>query len=743
MRHLTSLIALSAFTVFLASCSDTENSWKDLSGTSLTIHADIGSRAVDNTWQAGDAIGVLMLNAGTTTPAGKVLNYKYITSAGDGAFTAIDKENIAWYPQDGAEVDLLAYYPFTAKLEAASLSLPVDVTSQDNLPAIDLMTSTPVTGLSIKKPDAQLTFAHKLSKLILKVKADKALGDVALAGACAVLSGTPATATYSLLEDKLTGEGEVTDINLPLSASGDVATAIVLPTPAGAGKSITVTLANGSIFTAQIPSDLAFQSGTVNTCTMTLYPSEARLTATILPWTDGIEAELETLKLNVPTEEGVPAVTSFTLVRLTDGSSPIEVKYTFVDGDWTADPSPFYVEDILSTDRFGAIHTPAEADADTVTQLLDYMSAGTVAYANDAVSLNFKHLMTQLKFVVKSEGGKILEGAAVTTPALKTEVDVKMTTEEGYFIEPKATSAVYEEMPAGTSYLMVPQEASGTYVVKLKGGQKFSTEVKNFTLEAGKLNTLTFKVSAVNVVIDQVTVNDWELGKEVVIGEGAIYNITENGTLTVFNEGTQKSGTYPVVYANGKASFGTGGTPLEWGDDKGTKVPLKALFEPTAPAVGNQEKDFLYTKTSVAWGVPPSLELAHAMGRIRLSLTSSDGTYKDEDLKGAALTTERAYKSKIVNDCTLEQDNNVAEAEKTVTFTNKKDKTYMATLYPQTISKLQLTIAGKTYTLEKTMALEAGKIYNLKADIGHNITVSDITVVDWKEVDGGNGTFTE
>ena len=741
MRHLTSFILLFLFSGSLISCSDQENEGKSSDGAFLSIHAGIGSRAVDNAWQANDAIGVVLLDAGNATPATGGVNYNYATTVGDGAFAPVDQENTAWYPKDGSEVDLLAYYPYTAQLDASSLSFPVNVKLQDNLPAIDLMTCGRVAGLSIRNADAKLTFEHRLSKLILKVKTDEALGGVSLAGASAVLSGTPATATWNLLEDKLTDEGEATEISLPLSASGDLATAIVLPVAAGSGKSITVTLADGTAFTAPLAADLAFQPGTVNTCTMTLRPNAANIVATITPWVDGASVEMDAVSINVPASGDTPEVTSMVLAKISEGEALEEVTYDYSDGKWTATPAPYYIEGILPTDRFYAYSIPEEKDSNT--GLSDCMGTALVSMKDNAVSLDFKHLLTQLKFTLKTDDADLdLTGATMATPAMHEDYELAVE-EDGVVAKVGSTKDSYENLPVGVSCLMVPQDASGKYVVTLKDKTQFSVEVPEFALVAGELNTLIIKVSG-KVAIGSVTVTPWETGEVVEIAPGTIEGITESGMLTLL--AGYATGYYPIVYKNGVAAFDVADkeyAPLHWWEDDDSSKNYDANFIPTAPASGvNQEKDLLLSELEeLEWGTFPTFNLKHYMGRVTVELTSKDGTYSDKDLNGAVLTTTRLIKCDY-SDLSFTQLSEGADETK-VEFLNNGDKTHTATLLPQSkpLPGIQLTIAGKTYTLKQEIKLKSGKIYQLKADIGHEVTISEVTVTDWETVDGGEGTF--
>ena len=392
MKYSRLLTAIMMLTGVLTACSDQENEQDGANErTALSINAGIGvipagtssatTRATDASWQANDAIGIVMLDAGTNTVTEGKTNYRYITITGNGSFTPDGKEHTAYYPTAGAQVDVLAYYPYTITISAGSLNIPVDVSDQSNLAAIDLMTAEKVTGRSSKAPDVSLMFTHRLCKLVLKVVKDETTSDVTLTGATAILAGTATTGNWNLITEKLSTEGEARDLTLPLTADGTIATAIVMPTQAGDGKSITVTTADGKSYTATIAANLALAAGTVNTYTMTLHRNQASITAGITPWTDGTTVPLESLHIEVPADATANGLTTFEMWRNQAQKTDTRI-YTFSNngnsgtGIWTATPKPFYIEEIATTDHFYALHTPADDRKDGLTGLKDLLATG-------------------------------------------------------------------------------------------------------------------------------------------------------------------------------------------------------------------------------------------------------------------------------------------------------------------------------------------------------------------------------
>lgn len=538
MKYSRLLTAIMMLTGVLTACSDQENEQDGANErTALSINAGIGvipagtssatTRATDASWQANDAIGIVMLDAGTNTVTEGKTNYRYITITGNGSFTPDGKEHTAYYPTAGAQVDVLAYYPYTITISAGSLNIPVDVSDQSNLAAIDLMTAEKVTGRSSKAPDVSLMFTHRLCKLVLKVVKDETTSDVTLTGATAILAGTATTGNWNLITEKLSTEGEARDLTLPLTADGTIATAIVMPTQAGDGKSITVTTADGKSYTATIAANLALAAGTVNTYTMTLHRNQASITAGITPWTDGTTVPLESLHIEVPADATANGLTTFEMWRNQAQKTDTRI-YTFSNngnsgtGIWTATPKPFYIEEIATTDHFYALHTPADDRKDGLTGLKDLLATGPASLQPSAtgsiansLSLNFKHLMAQLT-VTLAPGKDFLtgvstEGATVILPEMisgYTLDGITLTADDT-----KKTGYKNITVTSGRTAILtvVPQTLSqGTEIsVKLTGGNTYKTTLgKAVALSAGSKTSINLTISPTQTAIS-VSVNPW------------------------------------------------------------------------------------------------------------------------------------------------------------------------------------------------------------------------------------------
>lgn len=277
MKYLSILAALA----LLASCTNSENA----PGTGdseqpvpVSLSAGIApTRVVNDEWTAGDAIGLSLYAAGTTEPASPaVLNYRYLatTTGATTGFSPATTQQTAYYPTTGAQVDLLAYYPYTANPNPDG-TLPLDVSLQQSLPAIDLMSATATADKD--HPNVALRFSHRLTRLVFSISGKGSVSTASLAGATLTIRGMDTRADYNLHTDTYTtvdtdagatddaagntssttaasGDNNTSpqDISVPLNASGTQGTAIMLPRSAAAGVSFIITLSDGSHFTAHL-----------------------------------------------------------------------------------------------------------------------------------------------------------------------------------------------------------------------------------------------------------------------------------------------------------------------------------------------------------------------------------------------------------------------------------------------------------------------------------------------------------
>ena len=190
----------------------------------INVSAGIQTRAVNSAWTANDAIGVFSMN-GT---AAEYANMQYITSDGDGNFTAATEDDVVWLPSDGSSRSVLAYYPYVTGCDG---TYSIDVSDQTDQEAIDFMVSPAVNNVNKTQPNVAFVFSHKLVKIQLNIRSGDGITAEQLANMNVTLSNQYTTATCDVLTDAdvdVTGT-EVSTLSFMTSADGTTSEAIVLP----------------------------------------------------------------------------------------------------------------------------------------------------------------------------------------------------------------------------------------------------------------------------------------------------------------------------------------------------------------------------------------------------------------------------------------------------------------------------------------------------------------------------------
>lgn len=290
----------------LASCSndETENpgTAKDNAALFTGSIEGIHTRAYDQTWETTDQIGI------TGTSGDKTYTnvcYNYAASGGE-AFTAA-AEKI--YYKDDKEVQFTAYYPWSTDLTAAT-TITADTWGQKDQKKFDFLYAT---ASGSKGVPVNFTFAHKMAKLVLTVKAgdDVTYSDVESAvcslenflhnGAFDRTTGSATANGDPGVEWIFANNTEDTDYNTPTvtksEPSASVAyTLILFPQafPSTAGNLTFKATTGGNEYSAEIdlskvPDNITneLKAGTQYNITINLNKTGLAIgTSTISPWTE-------------------------------------------------------------------------------------------------------------------------------------------------------------------------------------------------------------------------------------------------------------------------------------------------------------------------------------------------------------------------------------------------------------------------------------------------------------------------
>lgn len=292
MRNKAFIYTLLA-TVLLAGCSKDENGTAQPTDGRVALEATSGirvnTRAYDKTWEAGDAIGIYMLDGETPEASNK--KYTTAAKAETGSFTAAAGQTIYFPVSETEKRDFVAYYPYRETLAEGNV-YAIDVTDQTTQRNIDLMGAAKVTGKDKNNPKVAFTFTHKLVKLSITIKADGvSLTDAQLAGTVVKITNQQTKATYDVVKggDVSVAAGTATDITL--HTDGLIAEGIVLPNASTENMELTFTVsALDQTFSWKINSaeqSKQFVAGSKYLYTITIGKAGLEVSSTVEDWTPG------------------------------------------------------------------------------------------------------------------------------------------------------------------------------------------------------------------------------------------------------------------------------------------------------------------------------------------------------------------------------------------------------------------------------------------------------------------------
>ncbi len=222
LKHLF-LAGLGVMTLAACSSLDDDSTW-DVNGGAVKFTSYISKhKASGTTWASGDQIGIYMKTNGTALADAAVQNRQYVTDD-RGNISAASAAEAIYYPEEGT-ADFVAYYPYTANVSGTTV--PVDVSNQSDLAAIDLLYSNNATGISASTNAVNLGFSHQLANVLLTINADATIPTTV--GLEAALTGVPTSAAFDLATGTLNVGQTTGTVNFQVNAAGTKAEAILVP----------------------------------------------------------------------------------------------------------------------------------------------------------------------------------------------------------------------------------------------------------------------------------------------------------------------------------------------------------------------------------------------------------------------------------------------------------------------------------------------------------------------------------
>lgn len=286
--------AIAALT--LAACSNNENEPTDRTDGPVPVEfrASVGvteTRAIDQTWSQADAIGIFMVKAGESFVPEHISegaeNIRYVVDATStpGAFKP-DGTTI-YYPMDDSKVDFYAFCPqrsVTKEETTMHYLYAINVATQTDQEALDLLYSNDVKGKKKTDKTAALTFNHQLCKVILTVEPGKGVSVGDMSGLTVKVNAQNPTATFDLTAGALkTDAANSADIILFKKADTYIYEAILLPDVA-TSRTFEFNLNNGHDAPFTWVMEKALTAGNKYTYTVKLNRTGVEVTGEIKAW---------------------------------------------------------------------------------------------------------------------------------------------------------------------------------------------------------------------------------------------------------------------------------------------------------------------------------------------------------------------------------------------------------------------------------------------------------------------------
>ena len=166
---------IAAAALLFAACANEEDGIGNNGPVAATVKADISNNiktrgtADNNSWTAGDAIGVYVTSTGNTTGDNK----KYVTTNGDGTFEAADNNNTIYF-KNNEETTFSAYYPYSESLKNGKMDWNMDEVKANQPCKADVLFASGATASkaspTVNFTDADHNFKHCMSLVEFKIK---------------------------------------------------------------------------------------------------------------------------------------------------------------------------------------------------------------------------------------------------------------------------------------------------------------------------------------------------------------------------------------------------------------------------------------------------------------------------------------------------------------------------------------------------------------------------------------------
>ena len=254
---------------------------------SCTLEGSAATRATDTSFEAGDKIGLYVVNRkpdGTAAP---------LLSTGNHVDNMRFTYNGSWTPDspiywldDTTKADFYLYYPYASDIdnvEAYAFSVAADQGTEKGYKASDFLWGTR-TGVAPTEQAVSISAGHLMSCARIRVEPGNGFTAESLAEAevSVRLNGVKTASTINLAQGKATATGE--EGSLTPCPGDDGYRALLPPQTVDERDNLVTVTVDGRDF--NLKGGLTFRSGTRHTITVTVSKTSNGINVDISPWED-------------------------------------------------------------------------------------------------------------------------------------------------------------------------------------------------------------------------------------------------------------------------------------------------------------------------------------------------------------------------------------------------------------------------------------------------------------------------
>ncbi len=268
-----------ALTLLSTACDDGQYTIP-VSGDRVPLQLSVSqlsdTRLNDTQWEAGDQIGVYLIDANGNYVDGAT-NIRYVIDPVSNACTVANADSIIIL-EKGATYSLMVYYPYSVdagqSIWSSWYSVPDWDVQMDNPSSVDVLYAT-VNGISSNEPNVSISLARQSARIELNIFADESVN---LENVTIRISDKNFPLRFNLSraewEYYISSSGD--SIQIPVSVDGSRATASVIVPPTGYWEQLSpvieIFVNETDVRTYPFPDDFVFEAGKSYTLNFSFSP---------------------------------------------------------------------------------------------------------------------------------------------------------------------------------------------------------------------------------------------------------------------------------------------------------------------------------------------------------------------------------------------------------------------------------------------------------------------------------------